>query len=1171
MSEDNCNNKNALQRDGTSQSQRLLAALLPSYVSVDERSMEDFISFTKNFATEIQYFNLADAPEGDWVGFFTKSISEEQKTEPHYALFIGFLKLFKIAQDDINTITKRHLDYYYREILNLEERAEVPDQVFIIFTLAEQLSGALVAKDKELDAKKDETGVDLIYKTDKDIVVNHGIVDQLKAVFINRPLDDAAVTPVFPDPIPVLLPGVPPQGPTGGNNWRLYASPVAKSKDGIGEELEGKEKRWRTFGAPKENFEDQADRPQAEIGFAFASPVLFLAEGIRKVEIKINFNRPAVSNPPALVAAALAMPSTVDTMRISEELRTTPVAEHEAIIANYVLDQQNAALKGALNVYFSGEEEWIVPESDNETYYDTNGDLIIVRTLSQAQKPVVAYNEEVLLQPIRTSWPVVKITLNTNHPATEYIYKDLSTKSIFTANINVDVDGVKNLIFQNDDSVLSPDKPFEPFGGQPVIDSAFYIGSTEIFQKQLDVLNLNITWHGLPSDAERFPNGFATYYQNYLPPYEKNRRNNQAFKVNAAVLDRKTWRSVNQGIDGYELFDPPNNTNLLDNTQVITINNGSLHNIRRNPKMEAVEEFGAETQKGFLRLSIDNVDFGHSIFQNSYTQQAIWVVKDTQVSGSAPVTPGAILGLPNEPYTPQIKEMSVNYTSSETINLTRQLKASVNEKNYNSRIEQFFHILPFGAAENHPHIIETVNEIPLLPQFPDEGSLYIGITSLDPPQTLSVLLKAAEGSANPDFAKQPLKWSYLFNNEWYSFSQLQILSDTTSGLITSGIVTFDLPKAFNNSNTYLPEGLFWLKASVQHYSGAICDLIDVQAQAVVATYSNNGNDPNHLRLALPADTIQDFVNGDAAIDKLSQPFASFGGRIKEQSDEFYVRVSERLRHKHRAVTIWDYEHLVLEKFPKIYKVKCLNHTRYTSLNDVNELTPGHVSLVIIADLQNKNACDPLKPKTSLITLTEIQSYINSIKPPCAELHVRNPIFEEIQTEFQVKFLPGFDIGFYGQQLEEEIRQFLAPWTYGTNDIVFGGRVHKSMIINFVEDRTYVDFVSCFNMHQIIPTGLNTPPRILKDIDDAITSTSASILTSAPTHLITILETEDCECEDNLVLQPMLPPPVPCEDCGQEEKPETGIGADEITTTLIIGHAPATGVDFWKIEQTFEVQ
>ncbi|MCK6641932.1 MAG: baseplate J/gp47 family protein [Bacteroidia bacterium] len=1180
---DNCNNKNSLQRDGTSQPQRVLAALLPAYVSVDERSMEDFRSFAQRFAEEIRFYNLTDTADGNWVDFFIKSISEDQRNEPHYALFIALLDLYKVAQDDINTITKRHLDYYYREVLNLQERPAVPDQVYMIFTAAEQVVSALVVKGKELDAKKDADDVDLVYKTDKDIVVNHGVITELKNVFINRPLDNTSFPVPYPDDIPVLAPGSAPFGATGGNHWRVYASPIANSSDGVGGEIETEEKRWRIFGAPEENSEGAADRPQAQIGFAIASPLLFLAEGTRQVEIKLNFNRPRVLGVPGGAHAASMMPSTYESLTISDSLRVSTPEERAVAAAEYAYNAENAALTNALNVCFSGEEDWIVPEgSPSATYYDRNGDLVIIRTISQAQKPVVAYNEEVLLQPIRTEWPVVKITLNTENPATDYIYRALSEKSIFTAEITVSVSDVKNLVIQNDDSLLSADKPFEPFGGQPVSDSAFYIGSTEIFQKKLKSIDISIAWDGLPNEITRpdlsgnarykFPEGFRSYYANYLPPEEAVRRKNSAFRVNAAILDKRRWVSVNSG-DGYALFDGADNAPLSDTTRVISITVPNLQNIRRDPRMEAVEELGTQTQKGFLRLTLDDVDFGHSIYQNSFTQQAIWNVERTR-SGVNPtnIPAGTVLGLPNTPYTPQIKEISVDYVSSETVNLTRQRFESQDEKNYNNRVEQFFHVMPFGVAEYHPHVVKTATEIPLLPQYPDEGSLYIGVNSLEPPQVLSVLFKAAEGSSNPDYARQNVKWSYMYNNEWYSFTQLQILSDSTAGLLTSGIVSFDLPRAFNNSNTALTEGLFWLRASVEHYSAAVCDLIDVRAQAVTATFADNGNDPNHLRLPLPAETIQDFVNSQADIETVAQPFASFGGKIKEQSEEFYVRVSERLRHKNRAITIWDYEHLVLEKFPQIYKVKCLNHTRYNTIADINELMPGHVALVIVSDLQNKNAIDPLKPKTSLITLTEIEEFIAAVKPPCAELHVRNPIFEEVQVEFNVKFHPGFDIGFYGQQLQSELKQFLAPWTYGTKDIAFGGRIHKSVLINFVEERPYVDFVTCFNMHQIIPTGLNTEPEIRRDIDEAITSTSASILTSAQEHLITVLETEECACDDNLVLKPMLNPAQPCTDCGDEDTlPTTGIGADEVDTTFIIGHAPAQGVDFWTIEQNFEVQ
>ncbi|HEU4718957.1 MAG TPA: baseplate J/gp47 family protein [Bacteroidia bacterium] len=1165
---DTCNNKNPLSRDGTSQAQRLLNALLPSYVLVDERSLDDLVAFVQKFATQVNYFNLADAVNGDWVGFFTKTISDEQRTEPHYALLISFLEIFKIAQDDLNTITQRHLDFYYHEVLNLQEKPAVPDQVYVIFKLAQQVSDALVPKGKELNAKKDATGIQLVYDTDKDIVVNKGVVEELKAVFINRPIDPAASPQEFPDLIPVPDPAQP-VSLFQRNEWRIYSSPVANSSDGIGGDLTGDEKRWRIFGRPQpvSDGSSVADRPQADVGFAFASPLLFLAEGTRTVTIRINSQRAVRPSP---VAVALQAPTSIATSyathSLSAQLRSVNPSLHASIIANFVINQQNNALKGAISVYFSGEKGWIAPEIETNTYFDTNGDLVIERTLTKGQKPVVAYDQSVLLQPFNTQWPVVKIMLNPDHAASPYIYEQLSPKNIYTADLTVDVVDVKNVIVQSEDTVLATEKPFTPFGSQPVVGSTFYIGSNEIFQKKLSELDVAITWHGLP-DVSRAPEGFVDYYNYYLPEGENLKRQTLSFKVDAALIDKQSWHSLNTSNNGYGLFQPKTQLvgtvyrHPVDEDITLTLNTSFLAGVPRDPYMDPVEEFTATTKKGFLRLTLADVDFGHGIFQNSYAKQAIELA--LQHSGA---------NLPNEPYTPTIKEISVNYRSTERVNLTRQNDDAVNEANYKNRVEQFFHVLPFGVAENHPFITKQTKNINLLPQFRDEGELFIGVSGLQTPETLSILFKVAEGSADPDLEKQKVNWSYLYNNEWYDFTQLQILSDGTNGLLTSGIVTFDLPKAFNNTNTALPDNLFWIRVSVEHDSAAVCDLVDVIAQAVTATFTDNGNDPDHLRTPLPANTISDFINSDAAIDKISQPYSSFGGHIKEQSNEFYRRVSERLRHKDRAVTPWDYEHLVLEQFPTLYKVKCLNHTRYSSLADINELVAGHVTLVIISNLLNKNAVDPLQPKTSLITLEEIIEYVDTIKPPAAELHVRNPIFEEIRVEFNVRFLPGYDNGFYGKQLNEEIRQFLAPWAYGTKDIAFGGAIHKSMIINFVEERPYVDYVTCFNMDQVVPVGKNLPPTILKNVETAETTTSASVLTSYPQHSITVLETDECACDDNLVLSPVPNPDQPCDDCGDnKEKIATGIGADEIDSTFIVGHAPRAGIDFWVLEKDFIVQ
>ena len=164
MSE-SCLTKNPLVRDGTSQQQRLLKALLPSYVLVDERSMKDLVQFANKLASEINFHEFDELTEttalSNWVDFFTitdedwnefsledylKELTEVSETAPHLALFFGFLYIFRVAQEDLNTITERHLDFYYRDVLQLEENPAVSDQAAIIFKLAKNVSSYLVNK-----------------------------------------------------------------------------------------------------------------------------------------------------------------------------------------------------------------------------------------------------------------------------------------------------------------------------------------------------------------------------------------------------------------------------------------------------------------------------------------------------------------------------------------------------------------------------------------------------------------------------------------------------------------------------------------------------------------------------------------------------------------------------------------------------------------------------------------------------------------------------------------------------------------------------------------------------------------------------------------------------------------------------------------------------------------
>lgn len=1156
----NCNSKNPLQRDGTSQQQRVLKSLLPGYVAVDERSIEDLKKFAQEYAKEIAYYNIdntldPDPLKNNWFEFFNKQInSNTADNSPHFVLFMAFLKLFKHAQNEINKITKKHLDFYYRDVLQMTENPAVPDQVYLIFELAKHVSTHLLKKGTAFKAGKDALGNNVTYQLDKEAVLNKAAVSELKAVFTNK-------HDIFKDVLPYPA-----------NHYRIYASPVANSQDGEGADLTNEDKSWRTFGGV--NFSDPrnpvlADREKADTGFAFASPNLFLAEGERIVTIYLNLSKSAS------LPASLTNDMMYDAFRLKfsgKEKWIEPIwlqkgtsAEVDSIVAMRILDFLNQAkspadiagiepvegpvydhpekgygdnirdydigltvaeriilerdklpgkkftsLKQVRNIKYVGKDKiddlvYSFGDPVHSTTIDrVNNRIIIRRTITKDQEAIVGYNKEKLLDPFLTKWPVVKILLNPESKTNPFVYKYLKDLKIAEAHIVVDVREVRNLILQNDQSVLDPGKPFQPFGNRPQKGSGFFIGSPEVFQKALNEIQINIMWLGLPEDDK----GFETYYENYHPNSPK--RTNSSFVTEISLLDKKIWVPVKP--DSKYLFSwedgklvPKHNILLSNNDPAGEPPTTLTGDVERDEKLQVFDEYNQESQKGFIKLSLppDSTDFGHREFQQSYTNAVLNAINP----GNGSIE-NYTNDLPNEPYTPEIEELSLNYTSSEKIIIEK-----LPQKDYKVRIEQFFHIHPLGVEE-----IKTTNKSNhLLPQYNHEGELYIGIKNLVPPGNLSVLFQISEGTSNPDLTPPPVEWSYLSGNEWKPLPPQNILSDSTKGMITTGLVQFAVPSDAGNINTILTNGLHWLRASVEKDSFGIPHIIEVKCQAAKAVFKNNNNDPDYLRKPMAEKTISKMENADSAIKKIEQPFTSFGGKVAEESNAFYTRVSERLRHKNRAITIWDYERIILHNFPAIYKVKCLNHTSYQgTYSSINEAAPGHVSLIVVSNIRNKNATDPLKPRTSLVELYNIEEYLKNKRSPYINLHIFNPLFEEIQVDFNVQFYPGYDKGIYQTKLNEAIVHHLSPWAFEDgSDIVFGGRIHKSVLLNFVEEQSYVDYVTCFKMYLIVPDEAGNQAK--KDIDEAVASTSASILVSAPSHIIDILEKEnECDCPDNEV-------------------------------------------------------
>ena len=972
----------------------------------------------------------------DSPDYLYAAVNEWPHHKPHITLYLTFIRLFRYLQVHINNITDRHLEYYYQTILGFKLKPATRDKVHVLFELAKQKSEFLLEKGTKFKAGFDAEGLPVTYEFLEDLVINKASIKDsgdVKSIYIDR---------------------------NTGEGYRVYSADVANSADGKGKEFEDTPK-WKPFGETQVEEgkfidEDSKTMDAASLGFSVSSSILELSEGERTITLTLPY-----------------------TGTITRTLDTKFV-----------------------RVRLSSEKDWIIPTISDFSADTGDSEITLVVALDETEDPVTAFPEELQIEHgYKSSYPVLEVTL-VHEEDEEYLYNELKSVKFSSVTVEVDVVGATDLIVQNDLGVQDVNKPFQAFGSIPVLGNSFYIGSKEAFSKPVNKMNFEINWLNKPTS-------FSTHYQVYNDVLGTS-FNDDSFTIKVSTLTEKTWNE--KTVSSKYIFKEPTGT-YTEKPDFDLIFPTSSAYFFHNPTLAEFKKFTKDLQQGFVRCELDGPSdaFGHKLYSKVYADRIIAMTNpkiistaDTDGDGIGDITYETVT-LPNEPYVPTIKSIKMNYTASLT--LSAETLDSFTE-------DGVFHVFPFGKQKLESNT--TDKKISLLPQFTvnvagkvqeENGSLLIGLSDAKASQSVSLFFQVAEGSADPELNKENIYWSILNGNTWELIDDEDIIIDTINSFNASGIVSIQLPSELNTDSTILESGKVWIKASILKNTAAVCDLIEVGTQVGVASFYDEENDPGFLATKLPAGTIGKLVEKKSAIKTITQPYSSEEGVATESVNKFNVRVSERLRHKGRAINIWDYERMVLEEFPEIYKAKCINHSTYLFEKKdgsllTSEFAPGYVSLIVIPDLKNKNAINPVEPRASLDLLDKIKSYLKLRMPafPAEKLRVINPEYEKIHVSFDIFFHDGYDDSYYKKVLIEDIKQFLSPWAFESaegQDLTFGGKLHRSVVANFVEERPYVDYFTNFKMNHYTVEKKNI------DVEEAKPTTARSIFVSDDTHTIAI--------------------------------------------------------------------
>lgn len=587
--------------------------------------------------------------------------------------------------------------------------------------------------------------------------------------------------------------------------------------------------------------------------------------------------------------------------------------------------------------------------------------------------------------------------------------------------VEVTVSGMRQLRAWSDDGPLSVDQSFVPFGARPQEGASFIVASPEMAQKPVKEVGVELTWADRPDPL----GGFEAHYRDYA-----GRPAAPDPVLTVSYLSGDGWKPVSE--PDLPLFEvhPVTGELLVERSLSGRVKGHSVRAEGRvRPDMFASRQ---TVPAGALRLTLSGTAGGFHADQ--YPLALVEAMRPR-------LLPFGGRKIPPPPFVPKIDAFSLSYTARTTIEVNAPDAANPGE-----RIVQ---VNPFGRVEVFPK--RMLREIGIFPPRLGYGHLFLHLTGDQATGPVPLLFNMAEsGHLRLVPRPNPVKWYYLAAHGWAELPDTAIFSDTTGGLMRSGLVMVDLPEDARTHSPEMPEGGVWIAAvATEPDLGGFPKLADLKINGVWATCTDgsyHAGDPGRVWVFDPAQP------GISAITEVPTPAEV---RPPEQRDAFLARVAERLHHRKRAVTPWDVERLVLDAFPEVWMAKCLPALQ----RDNPAPAPGRAMLVVVRH-------PPATPSAQMFdvgTLQRISDYVAEHASDFAQIEVANPAYDRLYVRAKLAFDPYRDDGAMAQRLQRDLRQYLSVWTAPPPLRRFGWSVNLKMLTAYVNDLDYVRGVTDFSL------------------------------------------------------------------------------------------------------------
>lgn len=714
-----------------------------------------------------KYSRLTEAAE--WYLYKQKSGTDEY--EPHIALLVSFLELYKYLKNDINQLTGKHLDFYYKDILGIRAKEAIPDKAHIVAVLNPTYDQYLLAKGEIVVAAVPGVEEEIRFEADDDLLITKANIRELNTVYVSETVKIPFKSDEYEDVKELQV---------------FFANnPVNSDKLTASWPLLGEDQSELSFG--------ERSMIPADMGLMVSSPLLYAEDGKRNLRVKFYIHDKSAAGFLRHVRNFAAVTDT-----------------HEKVLIFEMLSK-------AFLVSITGKESWI--NVDKYTiHYELEGVtdkfIEIDFELGHNDPPIGVYQTSTHGYQLNSSWPLLRLEINNNSFHNPYTFlKDMVLQRV---GIRLSVTDSAAVKLQNNIGTLSMASPFQVFGPQPSVGSYLDIHNPNIFNCYAKDIAISFHWFDLPRDK----GGFETYYTSY-PKYF----GNEAFKIAISALNDGRHQPIPELRQQYSLFEmgkEPGTMAYLSNTTHFGKIDFSKIRFTNLPVLEEIVS-AAENgyREGSVRLELTSPEegFGHRIFPGLFPEVIMHNAK--RFSKKIPI--------PNQPYIPVLSRISINYVLEHTEAVNGINKESERAHNLN-----LWHYTPFGYRPTYPsNDVSDMGFIPVL-KDQSNLFIGLADTAPGQLLSLFFQIEDNDNE-DASFEVGAVNWAVLQDNKWRELPKADILQDTTANFINNGIVLLRLPATETGKNTVLNPAYCWLRISCNNRGDLRTKVKGIYTQAVTVS------------------------------------------------------------------------------------------------------------------------------------------------------------------------------------------------------------------------------------------------------------------------------------------------------------------------------------------------